>query len=310
MIPPLIPQPVCHSEQIIRDTEAAKTRIYKVKGNELVNYHSSLLDEGYLFVGSHIDQVTRTKIGNGEYLDLVKLMQKDKLSVEEDNRMEIVNRGGMSYWVPISDRDSNSGITSYAKWEQAFRVFSHIYTGFHPHKTGELIQYNHIIQTAAQSYAWENVYRYDHDFRLHMSCYHLKRSWGVILQQAWSMFLKDKVSTPLTVVLAETMNTNQMHKGSCVLIIIEVSAHMPENVNLIIVVLFAINTGMVLWFAVRPIEEVLGQIISHSGTTIIKHSMNLKEVIDGTIMKKNSKRILITMLKQIKSISQSYHDRR
>ena len=72
-------------------------------------------------------------------------------------------------------------------------MFSHIYMPFHPNRAEELIQYNHIIHTAAQIFAWENVYRYDREFRTHMSRHHLNRSWGVILQQAWSMFLKDKI---------------------------------------------------------------------------------------------------------------------
>ena len=39
---------------------------------------------------------------------------------------------------------------------------------------------------------WENVYAYDRDFRLHMS-ENPKRSWSVILQQAWSMHLRDRI---------------------------------------------------------------------------------------------------------------------
>ena len=33
------------------------------------------------------------------------------------------------------------------------------------------------------------------EFRLHMSRHHLNRSWAVILQQAWSMYLKDHINT-------------------------------------------------------------------------------------------------------------------
>ena len=60
-------------------------------------------------------------------------------------------------------------------------------------RAGELIQYNYIIHTALQTFTWENVYCYDREFRMHMSRYHLVRSWSVILQQAWSMCLKDKL---------------------------------------------------------------------------------------------------------------------
>ena len=91
-------------------------------------------------------------------------MPKDKIGIEDHQQIEMVNRGGLSYWIPISDRD-NVSISSYSKLEQAFKVFSNIYTEYFPSRSSELIQYNHIIHTAAQTFAWDNVYRYDHEFR-------------------------------------------------------------------------------------------------------------------------------------------------
>ena len=72
-------------------------------------------------------------------------------------------------------------------------MFSNIYMKYHPHKSGELIQYNHIIHSITMTYTWENIYSYDKEFRLHISR-HPERNWGVILQQAWSMRLKDRLS--------------------------------------------------------------------------------------------------------------------
>ena len=107
--------------------------------------------------------------------------------------MEMVNKGGLSYWIPISEQESTS-VNSFYKWEQAFRVFSNIYMEAYPAKANELVQYNHIIHMASQTFAWDNVYHYDREFRIHMSKHHLARSWAVILQQAWAVCLKDKVS--------------------------------------------------------------------------------------------------------------------
>ena len=80
----------------------------------------------------------------------------------------------------------------FAKWETAFRIFSNIYCTEYPLKAGELLQYLHVIHTASQTYYWDNVYLYDHEFRFHMSK-HPQRSWAVILQQAWNLRLKDKI---------------------------------------------------------------------------------------------------------------------
>ena len=59
-------------------------------------------------------------------------------------------------------------INSFSKWEQAFRIFSNIYTKEHPNRASELIQYNHVIHTIASTYTWENVYAYDRQFRMHL----------------------------------------------------------------------------------------------------------------------------------------------
>ena len=71
-------------------------------------------------------------------------------------------------------------------------MYSNIYLREHPERATELVQYNHIICTAASAYTWENVYTYDHEFRIHMGNFPQK-SWGLILQQAWTMFLKDRL---------------------------------------------------------------------------------------------------------------------
>ena len=88
-------------------------------------------------------------------------------------------RGGKTFWVPAADHEVQS-IHNFSKWEQAFRVYSDIYLRSHPARSTELIQYNHIIHTAALTYVWDNVYTYDKEFRLHLSR-HPERCWGIIL---------------------------------------------------------------------------------------------------------------------------------
>ena len=192
---------------MIRESEASKARMYATPGNAplinsefnaetnqvspLVQHYSSMVDENYLVIGSYLDGCIQNKIFNSEYVDFSRLIPRDRISKDEDHRMELISRGGQTYFVPAIDRD-HTNITSFSKWELAFRIFSNVYTRRFPSKAGELIQYNHIIYTASQTYVWDNVYTYDKEFRMHMSHYP-QRSWGVILQQAWSMCLKDRL---------------------------------------------------------------------------------------------------------------------
>ena len=66
----------------------------------------------------------------------------------------------------------------------------------HPYHASELVQYNHVIHLASQTYVWENVYLYDKDFRIHMSK-HPSRSWSIVLQQAWTVRLRDRLRNNL-----------------------------------------------------------------------------------------------------------------
>ena len=46
------------------------------------------------------------------------------------------------------------------------------------------------------AYMWENVYAYDKEFRYHITR-HPTRSWAVILTQAWTMLIKDRIRSDL-----------------------------------------------------------------------------------------------------------------
>ena len=102
--------------------ENKKVRIIEVPGKSshmlttqphatVSTYHSALVDEDYLLVGTHIDENTKQKVVNGEYVDFAKLLPSDRL-VEDDHRMEMVNKGGLLYWVPVVDHETTALVTT------------------------------------------------------------------------------------------------------------------------------------------------------------------------------------------------------
>ena len=193
------------AKRIILESEAAKARMFPnppgktafildcetapVRGRMNDYQLIAQIDEDYLLIGGHLDETTQSKIVKGEYVDFGKLLPKDRILVEEDGRMEMVVREGRTYWVPVAE---TVVINNFSKWEQAFRIFSNVYTRAHPQKSTELIQYNHVIHSIASQYIWDNVYNYNKEFRLHIAK-HPERSWSVILQQAWSMRFRDRL---------------------------------------------------------------------------------------------------------------------
>ena len=181
------PRPTCLGTQVMLIQKG------QVQPDVSCQYQSvASIDESYAMVGVHVDSTLQEKIRRGEYVDFTRLLPRDK-QVYDDHHLELVYKDGQTYFVPAGERDgSSSSINSFHKWELAFRVFSNVYLKEHPERTTELVQYNHIICTAACAYIWENVYTYDREFHMHMSNFP-QRSSTLILQQAWTMFLKDRL---------------------------------------------------------------------------------------------------------------------
>ena len=191
------------AECLVMEAEASKACLYDVSGRNELNppfeepgdpergfSHSMVIDESYDIISSHVDGTLREKIWANEYIDFSKLLHRDRVKAELDRRMELVNRGGMAYYVPVNDSISISG---FNRWEQAFRIYSSILTQKFPQKAPELLEYNNIINLALQSFVWHNVYAYDVDFHLHMAR-NPTRLWSSLLQKAWTLRLKDRLS--------------------------------------------------------------------------------------------------------------------
>ena len=141
---------------MVREVEDSRARVYDIKGNDMINLPevvneklgelrvqlqgnqrhlvgpqtSAYMDEDYMLVASHVNRWTRQKIINREFVDFNKLLKKDRVSDDEGyQRMTMINKGGYSYWVPMTEKGTING---YTKWDQAFRVFLDIYTGKFP----------------------------------------------------------------------------------------------------------------------------------------------------------------------------------
>ena len=188
--------PEARARKMVQEAERAKAKIYSTKGNEVNRFdlnnqyvHSAMVDEDYMVVGADLEENIIRKVALGEYVDFGKLIPKDRVLTEDDGRLQMTVKDGKAFWTPIHESVS---IGSFSRWEQAFRVFSNIYTRAHPHRASELIQYNHVIHTIAMTYSWDNVYNYDKDFRIHMGR-NPGRSWSIILHQAWAMRLRDRL---------------------------------------------------------------------------------------------------------------------
>ena len=110
------------TKQMIKQVEKAKASMMDTsgesfhwmgKGGKKVStcndlFHAVIADEDYALVGSHVDEITCNKIANSLYVDFGKLIPKDKLRLEEYQRLEIVNRNGQTFFQPMTERDTTN----------------------------------------------------------------------------------------------------------------------------------------------------------------------------------------------------------
>ena len=124
------------AEEMIREHENRKIRMLGTPGNygwdsnnrffggnATAVQHSTVVDENYMLVGGHVDQALRDKICRGEYIDFARLIPRER-NFSEEPRLELVNRGGQTFFVP-AERDSSGGIHNFVgiiTWQQSLEL--------------------------------------------------------------------------------------------------------------------------------------------------------------------------------------------
>ena len=152
------------------------------------NIGEGLTDDDFFHLTCHVDSGLIAKIEKGEFVELEKLLPKDKRRKLDDNRMEWVRQEGSTFLAPVSDRMNK--ISSFQRWDQAFQVYATIYCGANPARSKEIWQYMSVINTAATNFVWDNVYEYNLTFR-HLMAFNPNRSWAVTYNQMWNLCMKE-----------------------------------------------------------------------------------------------------------------------
>ena len=183
------------ANQLILEAERYKASVNNPSGmfataasnNELNANVTALDDDEFFHVTCHIEESLRNKIERGQFVELEKLLPKNRTS--EDTEMKLVFREGKSYFVPVQ---GPTRINSVRKWEQSFRIYAAIYSQANPSRAAEIWQYVHVINMAASTYIWENVSSYDITFRRLMA-QNPGRSWSKIYNQMWNLSMRQVI---------------------------------------------------------------------------------------------------------------------
>ena len=80
---------------------------------------SGIMDDKFFHLTCHIDPNLKRKIECGEFVELERLLTKDRFrnqSSGNGQHMELVSKGGETYIIPVEHENK---ITNFRKWEQA-----------------------------------------------------------------------------------------------------------------------------------------------------------------------------------------------
>ena len=183
------------ANNVILEAEKYKAHISAPTGNEINEIGNIAIacenNDDFFHVTCHVDVSLKEKIERGEFVDLERLLPHNTFRTNDESRLEIVNKNGMTYFAPVQDR--NIKILGIRKWEQAFRVYAAIYSKANPHRASEIWQYIYVINLAASSYSWENVAFYDNMFRQLMSI-KPNRSWSKTYIQGCNLAMTEPIA--------------------------------------------------------------------------------------------------------------------
>ena len=127
-------------------------------------------------------------------MELEKLLPKKRFVKSPERgggRLDLIKKDGHSFLITKDDKD-NQKIFGFRRWEQAFRVYAHIYSNANPHRCGEIWQYIDSIHSASTTFLWDNVANYDFSFRKIMED-KPQRCWGTTNTQLWTMCMREHV---------------------------------------------------------------------------------------------------------------------
>ena len=157
------------------DYEQLRTKFVRPEGlapldKEILFLRNFDQDDEFFHITSQIEPSMKAKIEKGEFIDLERLLPKDRSMGAKNNGDELnkqlfqlITQGTNGYLEPPIPRTGK--INNIEKWDQAFRVYAAIYTRANPERSSEMWQYVYVIHTAAASNPWDNVYYYDMNFR-------------------------------------------------------------------------------------------------------------------------------------------------
>ena len=152
-------------------------------------------------VDINVSQELKTKIVNGQYVDLAKLLNN---TIEPQKQMIVMVNGELE-----TVEKSTKKITNIEQWTDAFIIYASVYLSSHPAKSLQLLKYMKDLRMAACR-SPEGFKDYDQQFRLKMEK-DPTRSWAEVDSELWLLFILPNIRN----LTAATPHQSQNQIGKC-----------------------------------------------------------------------------------------------
>ena len=80
------------SNELITDQNVNEPGLVLFGPNQFMR--TAIMDEDYLIVAAHVDENLERRIRNGEFVDFTRLLPRDRVQMQQDNRIELINQDG------------------------------------------------------------------------------------------------------------------------------------------------------------------------------------------------------------------------
>ena len=139
-------------------------------------------------LGVNISNTTKTKIINGQYIDLTLLLHS-KIDVDDEVKQLAVKEGCLV----LDNKKSQSKISTIQQWTDAFLVYSSVYLTAHPNSATSLLKYMHTVRLGASRSSGLGWKDYDSQFRMKKQS-NPSISWSKVDQELWLLYMNKSSS--------------------------------------------------------------------------------------------------------------------
>lgn len=137
-------------------------------------------------LGVHLSNGTKTKIINGEFVELHTLLPSNK---DSDDKQVVVIDGN----ILVKEKVTKSSLDIHA-WTDAFLIYASVYSSVHCNESQGLLKYMYNVRLAASRVMGKGWLSYDEQFR-HKKARNPSLPWFKVDQELWLLYVYNSRSS-------------------------------------------------------------------------------------------------------------------